>query len=102
MKNQMIEKVRCFFSTYNIVVGITITILAIYTVDIIRSFSTDIIIPLISPPDKNIEHSTKKIWGKTLKTGLFLSSLIKYFITMIIVIFVIYRFPEDKLTSLPL
>ncbi len=95
----MIEKVMCFFSTYNIVVGITITILAIYTVDIIRSLSTDIIIPLISPPDKNIEYSTKKIWGKTVKTGLFLSSLVRYLITIIIVMLVIYRFPQDKLIT---
>ena len=93
----MIEKVICFFSTYNIVVGITITILAIYTVELIRSFSVDILIPLLSPKDKNIESSTKQIWGRTIKSGSFLSTLIKYFITMIIVMLVIVRFPTDKL-----
>lgn len=92
-----IEKVICFFSTYNIVVGITITMLAIYSVEVIRSLSSDILIPLISPKNQNIEHSTKKIYGKTIKTGLFVSTLIKYFLTMIIVMIVIARFPVDKL-----
>lgn len=95
----MIEKVICFFSTYNIVVGITITILAIYTVELIRSFSTDIVLPFISPIDNNIELSTKKIWGKTIKTGSFLASLIKYFIAIIVVFIVIHRFPQDKLIT---
>ena len=95
----MIDKITCFFSTYNIIVGITITILAIYSVEIIKSLSSDILIPLISPKNKNIEHSTKKIFGKTIKTGLFVSTLIKYFLTMIIVIIVIARFPIDKLKT---
>jgi len=95
----MIEKVICFFSTYNIIVGITITILAIYSVEMIKSFSTDILIPLISPKDKNIESSTKKLFGRTIRSGLFVSTLIKYFITIVIVMFVIARFPIEKLKT---
>ena len=43
MNGKMINKVECFFSTYNIIIGITITILAIYTVELIKSISIDII-----------------------------------------------------------
>ena len=95
---KIINKVECFFSTYNIIVGITISILAIYTVELIKSLSVDIIIPLLSK-EHNIEHSTKKLLGKTIKTGSFLTTLIRYFLTIIIVMLVIYRFPLDKLTN---
>ena len=93
---KIINKVECFFSTYNIIIGITITILAIYTVELIKSISIDIIIPLVSK-EQSIENSTKKIFGKTLRTGSLLTTLIRYLITIIIVMVVIWRFPSDKL-----
>jgi len=86
----MIKKVVFFFSTYNIIIGLIITILSIFTVDFIRSFSTDIIIPALKP---NLDSQILTIGDRQVKIGLFISSLIRYLITIIIILIIIHNYP---------
>ena len=66
----MIEKVVVFFSTYNITVGLIITILSIFSVEIIKSSANDIIIPLFH---STIDDKIITIRKTKIKVGLFIS-----------------------------
>ena len=95
----MIKKIVFFFSTYNIVIGLIITILSIFTVDFIRSLSTDVILPLLKT---DLETQTKTIGNRTIKIGLFISATIRYLITLIIILSIIHFYPlqiKDDMTQ---
>ena len=86
----MIQKILFVFSSYDIVIGIIITVLAIFTVEFVRSLTNDIILPLFL---KNIDNSTITIYGKTLRTGLFLTILIRYIVVILLVFIIIHKYP---------
>ena len=88
----MIQKVLLFFSTYNIMIGIIITILALSTLEIIRSLSNDIIIPMTTT---DLEKKTSKICGKVIKTGIFYGTLYRFFLALMFILMIIYVHPFE-------
>jgi len=88
----MIEKVMVFFSTYNIVVGLIITILSIFSVEMIRSLGNDVIIPLFH---STIDNKIIKINNNHIKIGLFISSLLRLAVAAIIIFIIIHIHPFE-------
>ena len=86
----MIKKIVFFFSTYNIIIGLIITILSIFTVDFIRSISSDVIIPMLKT---NLDNQTLTIGNRQIRIGLFISAMIRYLITIIIILIIIHHYP---------
>ena len=83
----MIEKVMVFFSTYNIIVGLVITIVSLFSVELIRSFTNDILIPVCK---HNIETHTIKIKDTDIRIGLFYTSLLRLLIALFIICIIIH------------
>ena len=83
----MINKVVFFFSTYNIIIGLIITILSIFTVELIRSLSTDIIIPLLKT---NIDAQVITIGNRQLRIGSFISNVMRYLVTIMILLIMLH------------
>ena len=95
----MIQKIAFFFSTYNIIIGLIITILSIFTVDFIRSLSTDMIIPLLK--EGNLDSQTIQIGKRTIRIGSFFSAMIRYLVTLIIILIIVHFYPlqiKDNMT----
>ena len=88
----MIQKVLLFFSTYNIMIGIIITILALSMLEMIRSLSNDIIIPLTTT---DLEKKTTKICGRVIKTGVFYSTLYRLCLSILFILMIIYVHPFE-------
>ena len=88
----MINKVILFFSTYNIAIGLIITMLSIFTVDLIRSLSTDIVLPLLKT---NIDTLVITIGNRQIKIGSFISTLIRFLITLIVLLTIIHMYPLE-------
>ena len=86
----MIEKVLVFFSTFNITVGLIITILSIFSVDIIRSCANDVIITICH---STIDDMTFTINKTKIKIGLFLSALIRLLLAIIVIFIIIHLHP---------
>jgi len=89
----MIEKVMVFFSTYNIMVGLIITILSIFSVEIIRSCANDIMIPIFHSA---IDDKTITINNKKIKIGLFISAILRLILAVIIIFVIIHLHPFDE------
>ena len=88
----MIEKVMVFFSTYNIVVGLIITILSIFSVEMIRSLGNDVLIPLCH---STIDSKIIKINNNNINIGLFISSILRLVIAAIIIFLIIHIHPFE-------
>ena len=86
----MIKKIVFFFSTYNIIIGLIITILSIFTVDFIRSISSDVIIPILKT---NLDNQILTIGSRHIRIGSFISAMIRYLITLIIILIIIHHYP---------
>ena len=83
----MIQKVTNFFTTYNIVVGLVITILSIFSVEIIKSCTNDIILPILHT---NIDNKIIIICNKEIRIGLFISAILRLFFAIIIIFIIIH------------
>ena len=92
----MIEKVVVFFSTYNITVGLIITILSIFSVEIIKSTANDIILPLCH---STIDDKTITINKTKIKIGVFISTFLRLVLAIIVIFIIIHLHPfsETKL-----
>ena len=88
----MIQKVGQFFTTYNIVVGLVITILSIFSVEIIKSCANDVILPILHA---NIDTKTITIRNKEIKIGLFISAILRLFFAIIIIFIIIHIHPHS-------
>ena len=92
----MIQKVLLFFSTYNIIVGLIITLLALSSLEVVRSLSNDILLPIIS---NNIDGVTTTICNTTMRTGTFMSTLFRLFVAFMVILIIVEIHPIEGMTN---
>lgn len=92
----MIQKVSVFLSTYNIVIGLVITLLALSGLEFVRSLTNDIVIPLFK---EDIETYTYQVYNKKLRVGLFIATLSRLAMAIFFILIIISLYPDANKES---
>ena len=66
--------------------------MSIFTVELIRSLSTDIIIPLLK---NNIDTQVITIGNRQIRIGSFISNVMRYLVTIMILLIIIHYYPLE-------